>query len=126
VQEDEARVLGLFQAQGVPCARIGTYSSAAAVSVRLNGHAVLQAAMPALRDAWEATSFALEMRQCDPALVRAEQQGLKSRASPPHRCAAFVPTPTEERLVHRAPSQKPRVAVLREVCGPLLAAQVGG
>jgi hypothetical protein len=69
--------------------------------------------MAALRDTWEATSFALEARQANPACVAQEAAGLATRAPPAWRLT-YAPAPTPDALLARPPGAKPRVAVLRE------------
>ena len=49
----------------------------------------------ALRDVWEATSFELEKRQCEPACVKQEQEGLAHRIAPKWSLS-YKPAPTRE------------------------------
>lgn len=77
------------------------------------------------RDVWEATSAALELRQCDANCVRQETEGLKHRATPPYHLT-FTPSPSharatvgaEERAEGSVPRPLPttqhRVAILRQ------------
>ena len=41
--------------------------------------------MTALRNTWEATSFALEKRQCDTVCVDQEREGLLTRSGPSYK-----------------------------------------
>jgi hypothetical protein len=47
--------------------------------VTVGGEIVLKKSMPLLRDLWEATSFALEKRQCELGCVTQEREGLLVR-----------------------------------------------
>ena len=48
--------------------------------------------MPLLRNVWESTSFALEMKQCKQACVLAEQQSLLTRSGIPYTLTYTLPT----------------------------------
>jgi phosphoribosylformylglycinamidine synthase len=107
-------VLASFAAAGVPAAPVGAPGAPlGAVTVSVGGIRVLDAPMAALRDTWEATSFALEARQANPACVAQEAAGLATRAPPAWRLT-YAPAPTPDALLARPPGAKPRVAVLRE------------
>jgi phosphoribosylformylglycinamidine synthase len=72
--EDYAEAVGLNACLSVPIVRR-----------QVNGEAVLDGQTTVLRDVWEATSFQLEYRQCNPECVAQEQQGLASRTGPKWR-----------------------------------------
>ena len=113
----EAEVLAAYTKRGVFATGIGRSVAAPDVTVTVGDSVeashVLAADMRDLRDAWEATSFELEKRQCSAACVAMEQWGLRSRRSPPLH-VSFRPLTPKEALIMREPSSKPRVAVLRE------------
>jgi phosphoribosylformylglycinamidine synthase len=106
-----ASVLAAYEAKGVYASVIGETAAAQSVSVEVGGASVLSAAMPALRDAWEATSFQLERLQCNPVCVEQEEAGMAGRRAPPYAltfsCTTPVPLPA-------ASAKHPRVAILRE------------
>lgn len=105
-------VTAAFGAAGVPVSPIGKPGPVlGGVTVTVGGSIVLSAPMPALRDAWEATSFQLERRQANPACVAAEEAGMASRVAPPWKLT-FTPAPTPEAVL--AAPHRHKVAVLRE------------
>ena len=110
-------VCARYAAAGVRCTRIGAVVPGAAgpdarVRVRTtDGPPTLDEPLTALRDEWEATSFALERRQCAPECVQQELEGLQERVAPPY--AATFPTPEIDLQRPAAPSD-PKVAVVRE------------
>lgn len=104
---NEAAVLAAYTSAGVPAARIGAVAAGGRVSLTVGGAVVVDEAMPALRDAWEATAFTLEALQAAPATVAEEQAGLASRKAPTWR----LPFPVAAEAV-TGPRHK--VAVLRE------------
>jgi phosphoribosylformylglycinamidine synthase len=111
-------VLAAFGAAGVPAVVIGAPGApSGAVTVALPpaaGGVVLDGVpMPALRDAWEATSFQLERRQTNPACVAQEEAGMATRRVPPY-ALTFTPAPTPAALTAPGAPGKPKVAVLRE------------
>ncbi len=108
----EGEALAAYAAKGVHAVVVGASAAGQAVSVTVGGASVLAASMPDLRDTWEATSFQLERRQCDPAVVEQEEKSLKSRKAPPF-ALSFTPTPTSDDA-HASGTGRPRVAVLRE------------
>ncbi len=109
-------VTAQLEAAGVPCVALGKATAARHVVVRVAGQAapVVDAPLAALRDAWEATSFELEKRQCHPACVAQEQAGLAARGAEPLWPLTFTPAPTPPALLGAAADAKPRVAVLRQ------------
>ena len=106
-----ASVLQAFEAAGVPCAVIGSVDASPAVSISVGGKEEIVGDIRELRDAWEATSFALESLQRSELCVEAEREGLKHRTAPTWTLP-FTPTPTPQALLRR--EGKPRVAVVRE------------
>jgi len=109
--DDVAAALAGFASAGVPCLEIGRVTEGVDVRIRMTGAVVLSADLRDLRDAWEATSFALDALQADPACVEAERDGLRDRTGPTWRAdfAWGAPAPA----VLAAP-EKPRVAIVRE------------
>ena len=55
------------------------------VSLSVSGESCLRAAMDDLRDAWEETSYQLELRQASGDCVRRERAGLRGRTTPQYR-----------------------------------------
>lgn len=109
-----AGVAAALAAAGVAAHVLGPTTAEKAVTARVGGELALpRRPMPALRDAWEATSFALERLQCAPACVEAEAGGLKHRKRPAYGLT-FSPASTPPALLARAPAAKPRVAVVRQ------------
>lgn len=53
-----------------------------AVTIEAGGQCLLEANVSDLRDTWEATSYALERLQCNPACVEEEQAMLRNRRTP--------------------------------------------
>ncbi len=110
-EDDVAAALAGFARAGVPCLEIGRVGEGPEVEIRLSGAPVLAADLRDLRDAWEATSFALDALQADPSCVEAERTGLRDRSGP-EWSAPFdwtVPAP-----VAPAGPRRPRVAIVRE------------
>jgi phosphoribosylformylglycinamidine synthase len=79
--------------------------------IRCSGRVVLDDDVAALRDLWEATSFALDRLQADPACVAAEQEGLAQRTTPPF-ALSYLPRETPPAVL--TATRKPRVAIVRE------------
>jgi hypothetical protein len=111
-----ARAGGSAVLAGVPCvqrrvsARVGAAGSAASVPVPLGA----TDCMLALRALWESTSFALEARQCAAECVASEAALSRTRCAPAYVVSAgCAPEATAPALLARAPSAKPRVAVIR-------------
>jgi phosphoribosylformylglycinamidine synthase len=124
-QGREAEVLAAYAARGVFAVALGVTREAPAVSIRVGGvgtaaaepapAAALEADMRDLRDAWEATSFQLERRQCNLACVAQEEAGLRLRRAPPLRLSFRPRAPAAAAaMLLRAPAGRPRLAVLRE------------
>ena len=63
-----------------------------------------------LRDIWEATSFALEKRQREPACVDMEQKRLRHRSGPSYKMSYSVTDSLSDTLL----GERPRVAILRQ------------
>ncbi|MDT8435699.1 MAG: phosphoribosylformylglycinamidine synthase [Gemmatimonadota bacterium] len=114
LEVDEADLdvaLAAFADAEVPCLEIGRVTEDPGVSIRLSGEAVLRADLRDLRDAWEATSFALDALQADPELVDEERRGLRARRAPRWEAPFAEALAVPEIL---APGARPAVAVLRE------------
>lgn len=124
---DSASIMKAYESSGVPVFKIGNVTTAAEISVSVNGVAEITGSTAALRDIWEETSFQLEKRQRDPALVQLEQDGLKDRKAP-EWTLAYKPTVTPDAVLKA--DGKPKVAILRqegtngdrEMCAAFLAA----
>ena len=108
---DVAAVQRTFGAAEVPCVVLGPTLPERRVCVRCAGRVVLDADMAELRDLWEATSFALDRLQADPACVAAEQEGLARRTAPPY-ALSYIPRATPPAVL--GATRKPRVAIVRE------------
>jgi phosphoribosylformylglycinamidine synthase len=106
--DDLDEALAVFADHDVPCVAIGRTLAKPVVRIRVGGALVLEDDVPALRDLWEATSFALDRLQADPAHVDAEQAGLHRRVAPPFGLT-FTPGPA----VHSR-TRGVQVAILRE------------
>jgi phosphoribosylformylglycinamidine synthase len=109
--EHEQEVIETLRAAEVPCAAIGRTLFGPGVAFRQGDDDVLAADMRDLRDTWEATSFALDALQADPAHVEQERSGLRERSTPPYELS-FTPEPTAPRFL-KSPDKIP-VAILRE------------
>lgn len=108
---DEAAVLLAFREARVPCSRIGVCGPRSTkATVAVGGEILLEADIGALRDTWEASSFALEKLQAAPLCVAQEQAGLASRHAPAWRLT-FTPALSAPLA---DPSARARVAVLRQ------------
>ena len=110
-EDDLKTVLALFAEHDVPAVAIGRTVADRTVRIAVAGTTVLEDPVPALRDLWEATSFALERLQTDPAHAEEERRGLASRHAPDWRLT-FDPRPTAPEILSRP--GRPRVAILRE------------
>ncbi len=110
-QEHLEEVGDILKAHDVPAVAIGATLEEPRIRVRADGELILDEDMRTLRDAWEATSFALERLQADPACVEQERSGLASRTAPAFSLS-FQPQPTAPALLARRGSCP--VAVLRE------------
>jgi phosphoribosylformylglycinamidine synthase len=107
---DLEHVLTSFESSRVRASVIGTSTVADLVSIHIGDACMLSARMTELRDIWEATSFQLERRQCNPACVASEESTMKSRTAPPFKLT-FSPTLPASGICEHA---RHRVAVLRE------------
>ncbi|KAH7485216.1 putative phosphoribosylformylglycinamidine synthase, chloroplastic/mitochondrial [Phytophthora ramorum] len=104
-------VESIFSKLNVPLVKLGKVTTDGAIKVSVNGESVLEDQMVDLRDVWEATSFELEKRQCNPECVAQEQRSLRTRTAPSWKLA-YEPTPTPERQLSTRAQH--RVAVIRE------------
>jgi len=110
-ETNEARVVEAFEAANVPCVRIGSTRTDAAVEVRCSGEEILVGDVRDLRDVWEATSFELDRLQAAPDHVEREQAELREQRGPSF-AVPYVVEPTPEALLEAA--DKPKVAIIRE------------
>lgn len=113
--QNTSRVLELFSSSGLLAYNIGNVTEEKTVQIIVGNDLVINDSMTSLRDAWESTSFSLEMLQCNPSCVKQEQEGLSTRTGIPYRVvfdmnviSLFAPTPP------MAISTSPRIAVLRQ------------
>ncbi|ETN08767.1 hypothetical protein PPTG_22971 [Phytophthora nicotianae INRA-310] len=104
-------VEAIFSKLNVPLVKLGKVTTDGAIKVSVNGESVLEDQMADLRDVWEATSFELEKRQCNPECVAQEQRSLRTRTAPSWKLS-YEPKPTPERQLSTRAQH--RVAVLRE------------
>eukprot|EP00518_Triparma_eleuthera_P019398 CAMPEP_0197563318 /NCGR_PEP_ID=MMETSP1320-20131121/28510_1 /TAXON_ID=91990 /ORGANISM="Bolidomonas sp., Strain RCC2347" /LENGTH=1302 /DNA_ID=CAMNT_0043125113 /DNA_START=89 /DNA_END=3994 /DNA_ORIENTATION=+ len=109
-KDHAAGVKAAYESAGVPCFAIGTTADSA-VTVKVDGAVHISSTVQDLRDVWEATSFELEKRQRDPALVKMEQDGLKARKAPKWELTYPV-APTAAAVMEAA--SKPKVAIIRQ------------
>lgn len=108
---DAVRVTDAYKKHKVSCITIGhslDFGPKASVSVSVNGSCVVRSEVALLRDAWEETSYQLELRQCDGACAAEEREGLLRRTVPPYKLTYNPDIPP------RCPVSQLRVAVLRE------------
>jgi len=110
-EEHEQQVIAVFRDAEVPCVTMGRTLAEPIVAFRQGETDVLGADMRDLRDTWEATSFALDRRQADPAHVEQEQSGLRERIAPPFSLA-YTPEPTAPAIL--AATNKIPIAIVRE------------
>ncbi len=110
-EKHEQEVVAVLHDANVPCATIGRTVAEPSVAIRCGEDAVLIADMRDLRDLWEATSFALDRLQADPAHVEQEQSGVRHRSAPPF-ALTFSPEPTAAAIL--AAEDKIPVAIVRE------------
>jgi phosphoribosylformylglycinamidine synthase len=68
--EHAAAVTQCFLSAGLPCEVIGHTTADKQVRVTYHGKEVLRGSVAQLRDEWEATSFALELRQTEKSCVQ--------------------------------------------------------
>uniref|UniRef100_A0A7S0DLX5 Phosphoribosylformylglycinamidine synthase n=2 Tax=Amorphochlora amoebiformis TaxID=1561963 RepID=A0A7S0DLX5_9EUKA len=90
-----SKVLAECKKADIRCTSIGRVREDPKVTVTLAGSSVFTSDIRILRDKWEATSFQLEMRQCNPACVKSERDTLKDRKAPSYKLS-YTPTPTAE------------------------------
>ena len=110
--EDGEAVKALYSEAGVPAFIIGkVVELEKGAKVSVGGVVVLEDSVVALRDVWEETSFELEKRQRDPAVVKLEQEGLKERKAPKWELT-YKPQMTVEGVMKS--EDKPKVCILRQ------------
>jgi phosphoribosylformylglycinamidine synthase len=109
----EQKVSDLLAAAQVPCVKIATTNTTGEIKVVVAGECVVEGKTADLRDLWEATSFELGKFQCRPQDVKQEREVLKTQQSPPY-ALTYAPVQTDKALLLRVPTDKPRMAVLRE------------
>jgi phosphoribosylformylglycinamidine synthase len=108
-----AEVMEVYTTAGVPCVSIGSVTVEKTVTIRVDDEVVLSEAMPALRDVWESTSSALEMRQVKKACAISERDGLQYRTGIPYTLT-FPITSTPPSILLGGGSNKHKVAVIRQ------------
>lgn len=101
----------IFESLDVPLLEIGRVTPQKRIRVAVNGTSVLEDDMIALWKVWEATSFALERRQCRKECVDAEELSLSSREIPQWNLS-FTPSNTLER--HLQTRHLHHIAIIRE------------
>jgi len=79
--------------------------------ISFNNQSVLNESITSLRDIWEATSFELELRQCNPDCVIQEKEGLKDRTGPIYHLT-YEPLATKDEIM--SIENKPKVAIIRQ------------
>ncbi|CAM9511203.1 unnamed protein product [Discosporangium mesarthrocarpum] len=95
-EQDLSKVVAQYQGVGVDVKEIGRTTSDGQVCVRVCGEVAIQGLTAELRSTWEATSFQLDRRQCNPTCVDMEEKGLRQRKGPTYKLS-FTPrqTPAE-------------------------------
>eukprot|EP00656_Telonema_subtile_P006238 TRINITY_DN12864_c0_g1_i2.p1 TRINITY_DN12864_c0_g1~~TRINITY_DN12864_c0_g1_i2.p1 ORF type:complete len:1277 (+),score=348.04 TRINITY_DN12864_c0_g1_i2:360-4190(+) len=104
-------VLAQYTASNVECVVIGTPTARSEqdVTFKVGAQEVFSTEMSHLRGVWEATSFELEMRQCETGCVALERDGLATRKSPQYSFG-FPLAATDPSAMGSGPA----IAVLRE------------
>nr|CCA20895.1 predicted protein putative [Albugo laibachii Nc14] len=110
-EKDVAAFKAIFSAQEVPVLDIGRVTTVKRVEVAVNGVRVLEEEMLKLWKVWEATSFALERRQCRKDCVDAEELSLSSREIPQWNLS-FTPINTPQRQLETRHLH--HIAIVRE------------
>ncbi|GLE09259.1 hypothetical protein PINS_up020868 [Pythium insidiosum] len=78
-----AAVEAIFKEHAVPISKIGrVHNKNGDIKIAVNGKVVVSDQVADLRDVWEATSFELEKKQCNPECVAQEQHSLRTRTGP--------------------------------------------
>lgn len=106
-----ASVTAAYTDAGLSASVIGKTTAIKRTVIRVNGAVVVDSDMTALRDVWEATSFQLEYRQCNPECVEQEEATLAGRTGP-HWKLTYTPEPTP--AAKMSSGDKPKVAVIRQ------------
>lgn len=101
----------IFSQHNASLIKLGKVTNDGEIKIRVNGQTAVHDQMADLRDVWEATSFELEKKQCNPDCVAQEQRSLRTRTAPAWK-TTFEPLPTPERQL--STRSQHRVAVLRE------------
>jgi phosphoribosylformylglycinamidine synthase len=108
---DAKAVEAVLAKHGVPCAAIGTSTSAKQVRIRVNGETVLDEEMVLLREWWEETSYQLERLQIGPEMAAEEKKNIRDRKGPEY-VLPFTPQATAPAILKS--NTKPRVCILRD------------
>lgn len=106
------KILCMCAEEDVPCERIGSTNDKKLITVTADINVINAAPLAMLRDKWEATSFALERRQCSLECVEQEQQGLSLRKGAPYKTNFSIPTLSVPKLLN--PSTSSKVCVIRQ------------
>ncbi|KAJ0405903.1 hypothetical protein ATCC90586_003364 [Pythium insidiosum] len=110
--DNAAAVEAIFKEHAVPITKIGrVHNKSGDIKIAVNGKQVISDQVTDLRDVWEATSFELEKKQCNPECVAQEQHSLRTRTGPSWK-VTFPVAPTPERQL--STRNLHRVAVIRE------------
>lgn len=109
--ENEEAITESLGREDIPYQVIAKTLSGSGVRIRVNGAEVLNESMPLLREAWEETSYRLDLLQADPESVEAERRNICNRPGPSYRLT-FAPAETAPALMQSG--TKPKVAILRE------------
>lgn len=111
-RSDVGSILDMFESAGVTCEVVGETRTDATVNAYDGSELLFSEDMRTLRDTWEATSFALDRLQANPACVAAEKAGLSKRTGMNFDVVNFTPKNTSKEKMSAA--TKPRVAVVRQ------------
>lgn len=109
--QNATEVEAIFSKHSVPLVKLGKVTSDGEIKISVNGQQAVYDQMVDLRDVWEATSFELEKKQCNPDCVAQEQRSLRTRATPAWKLT-YDALPTPERQLSTRGQH--RIAVLRE------------
>lgn len=91
---------------------IGKTTKGVKITMANNGKSIFKGDMRYYRDAWEETSYHLDLQQANPACVKQERKENYSRPYGPHYQLQFTPQPTPAALLDQ--KNKPKVAIIRE------------
>lgn len=104
-------VMDCLATTGVKAYMIGTVLTDKTIHVSVGHAIVLEESMTELRDVWESTSFALEMRQCEHTCTYEEKHGLAHRRGIPYTLTYDVMSTPLPILTSK---NKYKVAIIRQ------------